>query len=78
MYNVSNLPHLARFISHSLREGGTNPAPNFTTDVSFDLDSPTIAGCAFVAAKSYYFGVGGGCRDFEAVVRGAGMLTCQR
>lgn len=31
-------------------------------------------GVALVAAKTYYFGVGGGCRDFEALIKRDGHL----
>lgn len=34
-------------------------------------------GMALVAAKTYYFGVGGGCRDFEQLIRDDGQLQSE-
>lgn len=34
-------------------------------------------GVAFVAAKTYYFGVGGGCRDFEKLIKDDGILESE-
>lgn len=34
-------------------------------------------GMALVAAKTYYFGVGGGCRDFERFIRDDGSLESE-
>ncbi|XP_037027450.1 histidine protein methyltransferase 1 homolog [Bradysia coprophila] len=34
-------------------------------------------GMALVAAKTYYFGVGGGCRDFERLVKDDGSLQSE-
>lgn len=34
-------------------------------------------GVALVAAKTYYFGVGGGCRDFERLIKDDGNLQSE-
>lgn len=34
-------------------------------------------GVALVAAKTYYFGVGGGCRDFEKLIKDDGSLQSE-
>lgn len=34
-------------------------------------------GMALVAAKTYYFGVGGGCRDFERLIKEDGGLESE-
>lgn len=34
-------------------------------------------GVALVAAKTYYFGVGGGCRDFEKLIKDDGNLQSE-
>ena len=35
------------------------------------------AGVAFVAAKTYYFGVGGGTRDFEGLLKTRGVFDAE-
>lgn len=34
-------------------------------------------GVALIAAKTYYFGVGGGCRDFEKAIKDDGNLQSE-
>lgn len=52
-----------------------NPA-NYNKLIHLFVQRLTIDGIAYVAAKTHYFGVGGGMRQFEAEVKNSGILEC--
>lgn len=53
-----------------------NPA-NYSKLIQLFVQRLTKDGIAYVAAKTYYFGVGGGMRQFESEVKNSGMLKCE-
>lgn len=52
-----------------------NPA-SYNKLIQLFMQRLTENGIAYVAAKTHYFGVGGGMRQFETEVRNSGMLKC--
>ena len=48
---------------------------NYDKLISLFVDRLSKNGAAYVAAKTYYFGVGGGIRQFEQNVQKHGKLT---
>lgn len=53
-----------------------NPA-NYSKLIQLFTQRLTKNGIAYVAAKTYYFGVGGGVRQFEAEVTKSGLLKSE-
>lgn len=50
---------------------------NYDKLISLFVDRLSKDGAAYVAAKTYYFGVGGGVRQFEQNVQQNGKLNCE-
>lgn len=50
---------------------------NYDKLISLFVDRLSKDGAAYVAAKTYYFGVGGGVRQFEQKVQQNGKLNCE-
>jgi hypothetical protein len=86
IYNVNSLPRLFALIKHCLKPPhGVWYAIDTERPLFFLLVSlPRLASLrvvsrrarsrSYVAAKSYYFSVGGGCRQFEEMVNRDGLL----
>lgn len=53
-----------------------NPA-NYNKLIELFIQRLTVDGIAYVAAKTHYFGVGGGMRQFEAEVTDTEILKCK-
>ncbi|CAH1638119.1 unnamed protein product [Spodoptera littoralis] len=50
---------------------------NYEKLITLFMDRLSKDGAAYVAAKTYYFGVGGGVRQFEQKVQQNGKLNCE-
>lgn len=53
-----------------------NPA-SYNKLIQLFIQRLTKKGMAYVAAKTHYFGVGGGMRQFEAAITNSGMLKSE-
>lgn len=54
-----------------------NPANNQKIIETISQKLKPVTGVAYLAAKTYYFGVGGGLREFEALLTADGRLRSE-
>lgn len=54
-----------------------NPANNHKIIDTLSRKLKPVTGVAYLAAKTYYFGVGGGVREFEALIAADGRLRSE-